>query len=124
MTISKTAAYEVMSWPVDRWAAQVAMRTAPLAMNPYRRLSPQGASDMAKQRTHPDAITWSQLSVIAILLVAAIGGGFAWLHSDMTTLNATVRTMAQDIGVVRVEAARTNEQLKILIEEVRKSPAR
>jgi hypothetical protein len=78
-----------------------------------------------------DNVTWTQLAVIVVVMIAVIGGGFAWLHSDasdlrtaMIGLTKEVSTTREDlvkaISGVREQAAVTNTKLDTLIDETRK----
>ena len=77
-------------------------------------------------------ITRSELVLIATIAIAAVGGGFAWMHSDIgqvhddiTTVNKSVMHVGDGLSDLKEQVGTTNGKLDILIEEIRdqgKSP--
>lgn len=87
---------------------------------------------MAKKQ---EFITWSAfkgfVTVGLSLAVVVIGGGFAWLHTDLAELRSTTREIAvqtsntrtdvvKAIDAVRQQGAITNARLEMLITEIQR----
>jgi multidrug resistance efflux pump len=79
----------------------------------------------------PDAVSWSGINtVFAILLtvsVAVVGGGFAWLHSDLGDMKTdvgdtrnSVTTVTDKVSAIATQVAVTNTKLDTINDELRK----
>jgi hypothetical protein len=97
-------------------------------LTPYQNLKSEGRPMAAKS----DAVTWGQFGVLigAALGIATItvGGGFAWMHSDLSDLKVEIHQTRTDltnaIGEVAKQAATTNGTLNLLVIETQRNGGR
>lgn len=75
-----------------------------------------------------DTVTWIPLGIIFTIALAAIGGGFVWLRSDVTGIrgdfNTEINRIATQIAGVKEGIAVTNQKLDDLIRETQRNGGR
>jgi ABC-type transporter Mla subunit MlaD len=75
-----------------------------------------------------DVVTWVPLGIILGLAIAAVGGGFVWLKSDITgfrsDFNTQITTLTTQVSGVREGVAVTNQKLDDLIRETQRNGGR
>jgi len=71
-------------------------------------------------KANSDYLTWNQFSVISGIVVIVIGGGFYWLHDDMSNVRSSVDSVKDQVTAVREGVATTNGKLEIIIDELKK----
>jgi hypothetical protein len=88
--------------------------------NPYRR-STFEETDMANTT---ETVSWTQFMVamglLVTVMIAVIGGGFSWLHSDMGDVKKNLDEITKQVSDVRVDVGKTGTKLDIITQELQK----
>jgi hypothetical protein len=75
----------------------------------------------------PETLSWSSFQIVATLLmtvgVAAIGGGFAWLHSDLADVRTDVREIRGSVGTIGDRVRDTREDMVKAVGAIEKQAA-
>ena len=79
-----------------------------------------------------DSVTWVQLGILISAAIAisglSVGGGFAWLHSEVSDLKTELHDTGDKLNVaitsVATQAAATNGKLDVLIQETQRTSGR
>jgi hypothetical protein len=113
-----TQTYEAAAMPlIGRWF--IGALPAPLQLNPYE------AQPMAKSPAPPaakssDFVTWTQVVTLIMVMIAVVGGGFTWMHVDMSDLKSGITDLTKQVSGVREGVGVTNQKLDDFIQEVRR----
>jgi hypothetical protein len=67
-----------------------------------------------------ETVSWTQFATLVVVLVAVVGGAFAWLHSDIDGLRLNVTDLTKQVGEIRGSVERTNGKLDIIVQELQK----
>lgn len=99
--------YESFASPEKPFRFQAALSSLPAVE--YRAVLGIGDMTMAAPRETP--ITWTQFGIVMSLLLTlattVVGGGFVWLHSDITDVRISIQNVQRDM----------NKRLDTLIEQ-------
>jgi hypothetical protein len=85
--------------------------------NPYQGYKRLEETDMPKST---EVVWWPQFIALIAVMIAVLGGGFAWLHSDMSELKGNFVDLTKQISDVRTEVGRTTGKLEIIVQEIQK----
>jgi hypothetical protein len=96
----------------------------PLQASRYTQSRSSGDALMAIK---PETLSWSSFQIVATLLmtvgVAAIGGGFAWLHSDLADVRTDVREIRGSVGTIGDRVRDTREDMVKAVGAIEKQAA-
>jgi hypothetical protein len=77
---------------------------------------PTEGPDMPKTEN----VSWTQIATLIGLMIAVIGGGFVWLHSDMDGIKSNIVGLTNQVSEIRGEVGKTTGKLEIVVQELQK----